>query len=300
MDVQMPVMDGIEATRQLRLMPQFHDLPIVALTAGAFKSQQEAARAAGMTHFISKPFDVPTTVALIQRLRRNSVSANADDSNLDTAITDLSGVEPNSESLDLDVAAGLRIWSDIQTYRIYLRRFIDSYANVAEEIKFNLANGSRDAAMASVHKLAGVAANLALPNTHRLAKDAERVLVSGYDPTLILGRLGDALTQVMSAIDLFAPLANNPQPAPQAPFDIREVSVDIRVEIGKMLMELLRALDTDSPGPVQLILSRLEKQLPVQALATIRECVHNFDFRGAESSVRALATEFDISLENAS
>jgi CheY-like chemotaxis protein len=68
MDVQMPVMGGVEATRQLRLMPQFANLPIVALTAGAFKSQQEAAYAAGMTHFISKPFDVPSTIALIQRL----------------------------------------------------------------------------------------------------------------------------------------------------------------------------------------------------------------------------------------
>ena len=68
MDVQMPVMDGIEATRRLRAMPRFDRLPIVALTAGAFQSHHDAARAAGMTHFITKPFDIPLTIALIRRL----------------------------------------------------------------------------------------------------------------------------------------------------------------------------------------------------------------------------------------
>ncbi|MDB5959117.1 MAG: hypothetical protein JWP59_411 [Massilia sp.] len=68
MDVQMPVMDGIEATRQLRAMPRFARLPIVALTAGAFQSHHDAAREAGMSHFITKPFDIPLTIALIRRL----------------------------------------------------------------------------------------------------------------------------------------------------------------------------------------------------------------------------------------
>jgi PAS domain S-box-containing protein len=68
MDVQMPVMDGIEATRQLRAMPRFAELPIVALTAGAFQSHHDAAREAGMSHFITKPFDIPLTIALIRRL----------------------------------------------------------------------------------------------------------------------------------------------------------------------------------------------------------------------------------------
>ena len=68
MDVQMPVMDGIEATRQLRAMPRFDRLPIVALTAGAFQSHHDAARDAGMSHFITKPFDIPLTIALIRRL----------------------------------------------------------------------------------------------------------------------------------------------------------------------------------------------------------------------------------------
>ena len=72
MDIQMPVMDGMEATRQLRRLPQFTDLPIVALTAGAFKSQHSAALAAGMTHIVGKPFDAQALIALIQRLRRRS------------------------------------------------------------------------------------------------------------------------------------------------------------------------------------------------------------------------------------
>ncbi len=77
MDVQMQVMDGMEATRRLRRLPQFDDLPIVALTAGAFKSQHAEAKAAGMTHIVNKPFNVPATIALIQRLRRRPGTAAA-------------------------------------------------------------------------------------------------------------------------------------------------------------------------------------------------------------------------------
>jgi CheY-like chemotaxis protein len=77
MDVQMPVMDGIEATRRLRASPRFDRLPIVALTAGAFQSHHDAASAAGMSHFITKPFDIPLTIALIRRLTGRHDEADA-------------------------------------------------------------------------------------------------------------------------------------------------------------------------------------------------------------------------------
>ena len=297
MDVQMPVMDGIEATRRLRYMPQFKDLPIVALTAGAFKSQQDAARAAGMTHFVSKPFDVPSMAALILRLLRQSANGNGGsaDTDLEVGTTEQGGTALSSASVALDVAAGLRIWSDIQTYRIYLRRFADSYANVAEEIKANLANGAREAALASIHKLAGVAGNMALPSTVRLAKEAERVLASGYDPTLVLERLGDTLKQVVAAIDDFSPtVATDASPA-----ETQEMPADVQIQVRKLLIELMDALDTDSPDPVAPVLLQLEAHLSAAALATIRECVANFDFRGAESSTRVVAIELGVSLEDA-
>jgi PAS domain S-box-containing protein len=200
MDVQMPVLDGIEATRQLRRMPQFAELPIVALTAGAFKSQQDAAQAAGMTHFISKPFDVPSTIALIQRLCRRPTSA------LSAAAVAASPkpVAPTSVSV-MDVAQGLEIWMDMPSYLDYLRRFLTQYQDAVAVMHASLAQGDRPAATALAHKLAGVASNLALPDTRRLAAEAERVLRTGLDPAPALADLALALVSAVAAIEHFTP-----------------------------------------------------------------------------------------------
>jgi CheY-like chemotaxis protein len=55
MDLQMPVMDGLETTRQLRLIEQFTHLPVIAMTANVMASDREACFAAGMNDFMSKP-----------------------------------------------------------------------------------------------------------------------------------------------------------------------------------------------------------------------------------------------------
>ena len=75
MDCQMPVMDGYEASRQIRQSGRWPDLPIVALTANALSEERERCRAAGMNDYLAKPFRreelkglldlwVPTTTSL--------------------------------------------------------------------------------------------------------------------------------------------------------------------------------------------------------------------------------------------
>ncbi|WIV99400.1 PAS domain-containing hybrid sensor histidine kinase/response regulator [Kinneretia aquatilis] len=77
MDVQMPVMDGYAATEKIRATPQLQRLKVVALTAGAFQQQRQAALAAGMDAFVAKPFNVDELVGTINRLLGRSADGDA-------------------------------------------------------------------------------------------------------------------------------------------------------------------------------------------------------------------------------
>ena len=202
MDVQMPVMDGMEATRHLRSLPQFDDLPIIALTAGVMQSQKDAAQAAGMTHFISKPFDVNDTVALILQLARPSSLIDDPKEKIDFALPRL---EPEPAlATDLKVineVQGLKIWIKATVYQSSLERFAHRYADVTTEIQTLLTQNNRPAAASLAHKLAGVAANLALPETRVRAADVEMVLMTESDPAAALALLQEALEKALATIE---------------------------------------------------------------------------------------------------
>jgi CheY-like chemotaxis protein len=69
MDIQMPIMDGLEATRRIRALPALQDskLPIVAMTANVFKEDIEACLAAGMNEHIGKPLDIDRVLEVLRK-----------------------------------------------------------------------------------------------------------------------------------------------------------------------------------------------------------------------------------------
>ena len=68
MDLEMPVVDGWEATRRLRSNPQTRDIPVIALSAHALAGERERALAAGCNEFDSKPIEFDRLVATVRRI----------------------------------------------------------------------------------------------------------------------------------------------------------------------------------------------------------------------------------------
>jgi PAS domain S-box-containing protein len=201
MDVQMPIMDGLQATRALRQLPQFQDLPVVALTAGAFQTQRTAALEAGVNHFISKPFDVPQTIALIARAhRRHAQGLPA----LAPAAAEMAApVPPGGAAPVIDLAQAMAQWLDEAPYRQHLSRFGSNYRDTVGAMRALLAADARSDAAALAHKLAGVAGSLALPATLQAAQQAEQLLHAGDDAAAALDALEQALAQAIEAVAAF-------------------------------------------------------------------------------------------------
>jgi CheY-like chemotaxis protein len=68
MDLEMPIIDGWEATRRLKGNPQTHDIPVIALSAHALAGEREKAMAAGCDEFDTKPIEFERLVATVRRL----------------------------------------------------------------------------------------------------------------------------------------------------------------------------------------------------------------------------------------
>lgn len=76
MDMQMPVMDGLQATRQIKSNPQWAQLPIVAMTANAMEQDKQACLEAGMVDHLGKPIEISELVRVLPRYSRNATMSH--------------------------------------------------------------------------------------------------------------------------------------------------------------------------------------------------------------------------------
>ena len=170
MDMQMPVMDGLTATRELRNNPAYKDLPIVAMTANAMLADRDRCLAAGMNDHVAKPIE-PEDLwrALLTWIRpRQSLGGAAL-----RAPAPLPAVDPWDLVDGLDSSNGLRRVLDKKPlYLSMLRRFMAGQRCAAEAVTAALDNDDRAGAERMAHTLKGVAGNI---GANQLQAEAHRL-----------------------------------------------------------------------------------------------------------------------------
>ncbi len=200
MDVQMPEMDGFQATRAIRADGRFDDLPIVALTAHAMEGDREACLAAGMNDFLSKPVEPE---ALLQVLLRWIESGQPDrDFMEDTAMDDKedgSGLPEALPGIDLENAMR-KLSGDAGILRQLLVRFHQEYEPITDEVLRLLDSGDLTGARELLHKLKGASGVLDATRVYRSAHALGEVLREGRVESAMVSELRGAMDEVMDSL----------------------------------------------------------------------------------------------------
>ena len=192
MDVQMPVMNGLEATRLIRGLPGWRSVPILALTANAFEEDGKDSLRAGMNDHVAKPVEPRV---LYQHLVRWLPPRDQEDDAGEAA-----GGQPQADlpeellAVDgLDTAAGLRtLMGATGRYVDLLRRFVDGHAGDAAEVVSLASQGDTEALRQKVHTVKGVAGTLGALRLQAAAAELETAARRREDVE-VLGRAADVV-----------------------------------------------------------------------------------------------------------
>ncbi len=217
MDMQMPVMDGIAATRAIRALPGFDKLPIIAITANAMSSDRDHCLAAGMNDHIAKPIN-PELIRekLLQwvppRLTAQKVDADRTASSKEAASPTLQALQAIP---GLDTNIGLhRAIAREALYVSLLTKFISGHGDFGTRFTAALASGQCEEAHRIVHTFKGVSGQIGAMELYASAARLESAVLQNAHPDEIaklLAATQQQLSSLIEALSTILPLDSAPR-----------------------------------------------------------------------------------------
>ena len=293
MDLQMPVMDGLDAARHIRRWEREHQrprVPIIALTASVLETDRDSTAEAGMDGFAIKPLETPRLFAEMARVLGHPAPAAVPT----RAPTSHMATEWRKGALPvLDWARGLGLWGDAPRLAQGIQRLLDEAA--AGWVRWTDVSATpvppQDLAT-EMHRLRGMAGNLGL--------DALRALLEAIEAAVRAEALNRALTllhELPAALQAVREALAQAYPAAALPAQSPSIAVAAPValdpaqqaQVRQAIDRLARAL---SDGEwVQAPTDLLACLLPPAAMAPLAEALEAFDFDRAQACLHALRVQ---------
>jgi signal transduction histidine kinase/HPt (histidine-containing phosphotransfer) domain-containing protein/BarA-like signal transduction histidine kinase len=192
MDIQMPVMDGLTATKLIRADPRFRDLPIVAMTAHALRGDRERSLDAGLSDHLTKPIGFERLTGSLLKWIPLNTARSSDQQARPPMLESQHGIPDQLPPFDIPAALA-RINGKPKLLRKLLLTFRDRYANAISELKRDLSENRPEEAQRLVHSLKSVAATLEAGELAGAASAVENTLRAGQ--TADLDRLIDIIQE---------------------------------------------------------------------------------------------------------
>ncbi|MBR9987957.1 MAG: response regulator [Desulfosarcina sp.] len=316
MDIQMPRMNGYEATRKIRELPQGGTIPIVAMTAHAMKGDEEKCLEAGMDGYISKPVNQDRLFHTLWRLLRTrgrlseQIASEEDeappvpDADGGEILEDegliASGKSPESGGIlpaelpGIDIAQTLAAMNlDGSTFTRILTGFHADNRETAQQLRQALAANDPGQMCQLAHGLRGSAANIGaarLKTTAQALEDACRGDFStDVDPSRLEGLIDSAvsaLDQVLESIQMLQECGT--ADAADSASAVTGLPVDA------LLKQLTEAIELADPAPIMEIMPALRRQaarcgyIDPFSLKTLEDQVNRYDYDQALETIRKI------------
>jgi two-component system sensor histidine kinase/response regulator len=279
MDVQMPVMDGLTATREIRNLEKNTEglhIPIIALTASVLEEDRIAAKNAGMDGFVSKPVAIDQLTREIIRVMQGIESPAQQDAPVSS-----------SALLDFHIGRGVALWGEEALYVHELTQFVDEHQVQVTALQDAVIQNNVTLVKSIAHASKGVTSNLALPKLSKAYGDMESAALNsdgqGLHPLLKI--VNDAWQALKFATEQIA----REEQVSDTPAATADVDTGMFIE----LLQQLRASATQAALDETLITQILERA-PLNRQADLRKitnALHDFEFEKAIVGIDALLTK---------
>jgi len=293
MDMQMPVMDGLTATRTIRANPRFNSLPIIAMTANAMDTDREACLQAGMNDHVGKPIDPDEMFATIMRWTKKSVGQPAPAAVVKPEPAPPRPLENIPAIEGVDLSDGLkRVGGNAKLYRDLLMKFAAKHGEAGVQISDALKSGDRATAERIAHTVKGVAGNIGIKGVQTAAEKLEKAIRENDAAMPATLKEFDAILapQVNAIAYAFTQVAT-PVPAKEV---AKSFDLVAAAHLAGRLHSLLESSDGESEEVFRSLQEMVTGHVAKERMDALGADISEFEFSGALLKLDEIAGELGL------